>query len=797
MKIERKYMFRWKLLLFLSVTIFQFSVLRAEETIIVGEVFSELTNAPVGGVNIHFRGTKIGTSSDETGAFALRVDLRAPMQLVFSAVGYHTQRYEIQPGAMAGIQVVLREKVSMLEEVLAIPGENPALPLLAKVRASRPENDRMMLPQPSTALRTRELYVSHIRRRHLQKAFWRGLESGLVMQTDSTYLMPLYREAQTFRLQGQQMIPANDRMSQSLILSETDYSALLSIQGNLNFYATTISLLDHPFISPLAANGTTYYKYYLADSVRTESGKRYIVHFRTRNPYYATFDGSIQVDSATYAVCELEANVPAETNVNYLSNLHIRQVFSSDHTLAEEQISTLLDFAVKTDTMHVFPTVLIRHSFSKKDKTSIKPEVYADSLGYVAESVTDDTASLVSPMDSLLQTPLVRTATWFAIIAMTGYIPTGTYVDIGHVQEILQVNEHEGVHFGLPFRTNEKLWRNVSLEAAVGYGWRDQRFKGLGRISWQLPTPRRNIIRLEYQDHYVWTEVDDFSRLMRENSAGLRLMDFSSYAFEALRRDGFCTNTAMRQRQAQFHWEADWTDCLETQTYVRVGWMDDYRYESLSVITRLGWGEKKYDGYFRRRYSYSSLYPVLYLGAEVGSYTRPESNYQLYAHLRLMLTQRASLGMGGTLNYTLQAGWIFGRVPQPMLWQASGNQGYAYDPYRFTLLHNGEILADRYLALHAEWNGQGILFNLLPGVRYLRLRELVETKLAYGYLSYNPQGGLPGVAGRSAFYAELGVGIGNILRVCDLYSVWRLTPNLQPEAPNPVWAMRFRIHLGL
>lgn len=783
MRNERTYAFRWGLWLLLVVFTFAFSSLRAEETIIVGEVFSELTGAPVGGVNIHFRGTKIGTSTDETGAFALRVDLRAKMQLVFSAVGYHTQRYEIEPGAMAGIQVVLKEKVSMLEEVLAIPGENPALPLLAQVRSRRPENDRMLRSEVVAGQRTRELYVSHIRRRHLEKSFWRNLEPGLVMQADSTYLMPLYRETQSFRLQGQQMIPANDQMCQALILSETDYSSLLSIQGNLNFYATTIYILDHPFISPLASNGTTYYKYYLADSLLTDRGKEYIVHFRTRNPYYATFDGSLHIDSATCAISELEASVPAQTNVNYLSNLHIRQTFASDHTLQEEQISTLLDFAVKTDTAHVFPTVLIEHSL--RQTASVASET---SLSVEADSIVN------SPMDSLLQTPLVRTATWFATIAMTGYIPTGTCVDIGHVQEILQVNQQEGVHVGLPFRTNEKLWRNVSLEAAVGYGWRDRRFKGLGRVSWQLPTPRRNIMRLEYQDHYVWTEVDDFSRLMRENSAGLRLMDFTSYAFEALRRDSFCVNTAMRQRQAQLHWEADWTDMLETQTYVRVGWMDDYRYESLSFIARLGWGEKKHDGYFRRKYSYSPRYPVLYLGTEFGSYKRPDEGHQLYAHLRMMLTQHASLGMGGTLSYALQAGWIFGRVPSPMLWQASGNQGYAYDPYRFTLLHNGEIVADRYVALHAEWNGQGVLFNLIPGVRYLRLRELVETKIAYGYRS-SQQSAISSQPHQ--LYAELGVGIGNILRVCDLYSVWRLTPDIHSEVPNPRWAMRFRIHLGL
>ena len=95
--------------------------------------------------------------------------------------------------------------------------------------------------------------------------------------------------------------------------------------------------------------------------------------------------------------------------------------------------------------------------------------------------------------------------------------------------------------------------------------------------------------------------------------------------------------------------------------------------------------------------------------------------------------------MGGTLTSALRAGAIFGRVPTSFLWQANANQGYAYDPYRFTLLHGRQLMADKYVALQTEWNGQGILFNLIPGIRWLHLRELIEAKIAYGYLSDNYQ----------------------------------------------------------
>ena len=772
MKEEKRYISWIKGLIVLSFLIFHFSFLNAVETIIVGEIVNETTGEVIPNVNIHFRGTKIGTTSDENGSYALRVDMNAKSQLVFSAVGYYTQRFDIEPGTMAGLQVALREKVATLTEVVVAPNENPALELLRQVRAHRQENDRTLHPESAfTAHREQTLYVSHITKRHLRRALWRSLQDGLIAQEDSTYILPLYRETQSFRLTGHEMIPANEQRTQELILSTTDYSSLIGGEGNLNFYAPSVSIMGHAFLSPLASGGNLYYRYYLegADTI----------HFRTRNPFYATFNGELVIDTVTFALRSIKAYVPAEVAVNYVNTLHVSQTLAPDNTIASEHISALLDFSIKTEKAGtVFPTLLLTTSLKNPDAQAIINN--HDSLFVSEELPYNEKSELsLSIADSL---PIIRAAKWFATIATTGYIPTGTPVDIGHIEEILQVNNHEGVHIGLPFRTNEKMSKVVSLEASVGYGIKDRSPKGMGRISIKLPTPRINTLQLEYNDRYVWSEVDDFDRLLRENSVGWGNFDFTSYAFEALKRDSLCVNTALRQRQLQLHWFADWTPHLETHAYVRAGGQDGYAYQSLSAIARLSWGERKYDGYFMRRYAYSAKYPILYLGFETGHWDRG-----LYAHLRLMLVQHANLGMGGMLSYALQAGTLFGRVPSTLLWQANANQGYAYDPYRFTFLHGRQMLADKYVTLQTEWNGHGILFNLIPGIRWLHLRELVEAKIAYGYLSpelqtYNPS--------PHNLYAEVGVGIGNILRVCDLYSVWSLSPEFQ-------WGMRFRIHLGL
>lgn len=828
------------------------STAEAVETIIVGEIVNETTGEAIPNVNIHFRGTKIGTSSDANGAYALRVDMQAKAQLVFSAVGYYTQRFEIEPGSMAGLQVSMREKVATLTEVVIAPNENPALAILRQVREHRKENDRTLHADLTTDVkREQTLYVSHIGKRQLRRALWRSLQAGMIAQEDSTYILPLYRETQTYRLNGKEMTPANDQRTQALILTSTDYSALIGSEGNLNFYAPSVSLMKHAFLSPLAPSGNLYYRYYLTEgeanclteseandltAERSNSPKDGLtgeaglvkIAFRTRNPFYATFNGEMVIDTTTFALRAINAYVPAEVAVNYVNTLHVSQSLLPNGSIADEHISALLDVNIKSEKAGtVFPTLLLTTTLRNPnaavvrdpDAAVVRNNGITELRDYDSSSAAPDSA--FAALDSL---PIIRTAKWFATIATTGYIPTGSFLDIGHIEEILQVNHHEGVHLGLPFRTNEKMSKIVSLEASVGYGIKDRRAKGLGRISVNLPTLRRNILQLEYHDRYVWSEVDDFDRLMRENSMGWRNFDFTSYAFEALHRDKKCVNTAIRQRQLQFHWFADWTSFLETHAYVRVGNQpadiqlsnsqifksSNINYQSLSLIARFSWGERKYDGYFLRRYAYSSKYPVLYVGLEGGHWsptgtksadlTAQQSNSanglsaegDLFTHLRLMLTQHANLGMGGTLTYVVQGGAIFGKVPPTLLWHANANQGYAYDPYRFTMLHGYELMADKYVALHAEWNGQGILFNLIPGIRWLHLRELVEGKIAYGYLSEIHKSQITNVKSPHNFYAEIGVGLGNILRVCDLYSVWGYTKESRWQ-----WAMRFRIHLGL
>ena len=79
---------------------------------------------------------------------------------------------------MAGIQVTLSEKTSVLEEVYATPYDSYALALLARVKKNKPTDNRTSSASPVT--QTKELYVSDIGSRQLKRRLWKSLQSGMI-----------------------------------------------------------------------------------------------------------------------------------------------------------------------------------------------------------------------------------------------------------------------------------------------------------------------------------------------------------------------------------------------------------------------------------------------------------------------------------------------------------------------------------------------------------------------------------------------------------------------------------------
>jgi hypothetical protein len=775
------------------------SWLRAQETIVVGEVYDANTGEPLSNVNIYLQGTQEGTTTNAEGMFLLREELERARTMVVSAVGYHTERFTIEPHTQSGIDIALREKVGTLAEVFVVPNENPALALMEKVRARRAANRRMVAEDAATG--STALYVSDIQSRNLKRNLWKSLQSGMIQQEDSSYLVPLYWRQQT----------TDTVREEATLLTVTDYQLLLGqIPSTFDFYANSMPFLSTSMLSPLAASGNTYYTYFLVDSVWVGEEKRYQVRFKTKNPFYATFNGEMMIDSATCALRSIEVKMPAQTSINYLKGLSVRQTFTADNQLRDEQVNMLMDFAVKAplgnDTTHIFPTLLLTRG-TKLQHEEDTPQNYAPEQ--------DD--MILPALDSLNNTPLFKTAKLLAYVVQTGCIPTSKYVEIGKVHHVFKLSKFEGLRVGIPLRTTDDLWKNVCLEAMVAYGMGDRAWKGFGQINVALPTERRHTMFVRYADEYMYADVDDFSEYLRENIVFNKQINIVTRLMQSLTfNPDYYYNTMSRRREARLQFSDEWNSYLETQAYVKLGRMGygeptsrynaqpSFSYSTIGASARISFNERKVDTYFERRHIYNHL-PVIYLGAELGSYRMDDmSSYRMYGNLQLMVRHDVDLGMGGELDYLVQAGLVFGRVPYPLLYHFAGNQTHTFEPHRFSLMNNYQYAADQYVALQAHWNGKGVLFNLIPGVRYLRLRELVELKMAYGGLRQDhqqvlafptTQTGHGTMRAMQVPYVEMGVGIGNILRIGEVYGVFRLTQLNDPA--SPWWAVRFRLHLAM
>ncbi len=793
-----------RLLFILCVIAISFGCpIMAQETIIVGEIYDANTGEAVSNVHVYIPGTSLGTTSNKDGLFLLRGILEREKTMVVSAVGYHTERFKIEPHTQAGIEIALREKVGNLSEVFVVPKENPALPLMERVRARRNANKRAVDEQKSK--NTSVLYVSDIQSKHLKRALWKNLQSGMIEQPDSTYLIPLYWRKQQ----------ADSVREQATLLTVTDYQVLLGqIPSNFDFYSNTMPFLSTSMLSPLASSGNTYYQYFLVDSTTVEAEKHYLLHFRTKNPLHATFNGEMVIDSASCALRSIKVNIPTQNGINYLRELTINQQFASNNQLIDEQTNILLDFAIKApsdkDSTHIFPTLLFTR----------KTEFVEDSAQNIPYDSLQDSPSedLILPaLDSLNNTPLFKTAKLVAYVIQTGCIPTSKYVELGKVHHVFKLSKFEGLRVGFPLRTTEELWKNVCLEAMVAYGLGDRAWKGFGQINIALPTEKRHEMYLKYSDEYLYSDIDDFHEYMRENIIFNRQINMVTRMLQGAPFNApYYYNTMVRRQEGRVQFMDEWNDYLETEAYLKIGKQgygeptQDYTsqptffYSTVGASARVSFGERKIDGYFQRRHIYNHL-PVIYAGAEIGSYkleTMP--SYRMYGKLQLMLKHKVDLGIGGELNYLLQAGMVLGKVPYPLLHHFAGNQTHTFDPDRFSLMNNYEYAADRYLALHAHWNGKGVLFNMIPGVRYARLRELLELKVAYGGLRTEhasvlafptiEQANYQMLKAPSVPYVEMGVGIGNILRIGEIYGVFRLT---HLNDPTPWWAVRFRLHLGM
>jgi hypothetical protein len=197
-------------------------------------------------------------------------------------------------------------------------------------------------------------------------------------------------------------------------------------------------------------------------------------------------------------------------------------------------------------------------------------------------------------------------------------------------------------------------------------------------------------------------------------------------------------------------------------------------------------------------------YPVFKLRyiAGIKGLANGEYNYQ---NLNLNIFKRVYLSQFGFTDITLEGGYIFGKVPFPLLTIHRANQTFAYQLNSYNLMNFMEFVSDHYAAANIDYYFNGFIFNKIPLLKRLKLREVLSAKVLYGGVrdennpNYNTEllkfpadkANIPTTFTLNKQpYIELSAGISNIFKLIRVDFVKRLTYLDNPGVSS--WGIRAR-----
>ena len=102
------------------------------------------TGDPIPFVNVVFKGTGTGATTDFDGNFLIRTNKLAD-SIVVSYIGYKVKTRIIKAGVKQTINLQLEEAVTNLQEVIVKAGENPAFEILRSIVRNKNKNDKRNL----------------------------------------------------------------------------------------------------------------------------------------------------------------------------------------------------------------------------------------------------------------------------------------------------------------------------------------------------------------------------------------------------------------------------------------------------------------------------------------------------------------------------------------------------------------------------------------------------------------------------------------------------------------------------
>ena len=603
----------------------------------------------------------------------------------------------------------------------------------------------------------------------------------------------------------------------------------------IDVYEPDINILHNRFVSPLAPIGPDFYRYYLSDTVFIGTEKCIELSFVPRNPQSMGFNGKIYVsmDDSTMFVKKITMRTPKDINLNYLQNLYVNQSFFKDSI--GNRHKTYDDIVVEMKILPATPELYGRKT-SVYDNFSYQPR---EDLKHLYHKLGDE-ISLVDSVDSTPQfwdlkrmvpmtyaesrmgdltlemrkVPLLYWGEKVVKLLENGYIGTGkpSKFDVGPLNTLISFSASQGWRIKLGGMTTAALNPHIFLKGYVAYATKSHRWKYGGTIEYSFTKKKRhanewpkNGIYASYSDDnfyigetYLFTNQDNFFLSWKRKSNHLyttRKKAQGGYVLELRNNFSFEAGLKYQQQFPTPHVPFLTTDGRH---------LSYYRHSAFNISLRWAKGEKFLQN-TKERYIINSDPWVIQLTHQFSPKGFLGTPFTTNI-TELAVQKRFWFSAFGYLDMIVKGGKVWSAVYFPALLWPNANLSYTIQPVSYSLMNPMEFANDTYGALDLTYFGNGILFNHIPGIKKLKLREAVTFKGLMGSLSkrnnpvYNKSIlNFPLDAHSTQMkdipYMEIGVGIDNILTVLRVDYVWRLTYRNTPGIDKS--GIRISLHFNL
>ena len=809
-----------------------------------GIVKDSITGEPLPFVSVYFDGSTIGAMTDDNGTFTLQNN-QGYTKLAAASLGYDTKFIDLKPGKKNdNLEVLLKPTAFEISEVVVKPKrekytrkDNPAVELIKKVIAHKNDNRIEAKPEYQTEVyeklslsldnfnpnldKNKFLKKFKFIKNYLDTSEFNGkpILTVSVRENLSDFYYRKSPKAEKTIVRAKRMQGIDKTLDDGGGIT----SNLEEIFKSINIFDNNIPILLNRFVSPLSSTlATTYYHYYIMDTLDVGEDKCVDLAFVPANSESYGFTGRLYITlDGNYAVKKVLLNTPANINLNWVDKLRIEQEFKQmpDSTWVLDQENTFVNFYVVKGTQQLYAHQLRNYdnyNFNVQNADSVfgllgalhvLPEATAQPDTFWTHNrpipLKEKEDALKDLLGQLRKVPAFNAIIKTAEILITGYIPTAndkkvTKFDFGPMNTTFSANHLEGFRMRVGGMTTANLNPYWFASGYLAYGTNDRKIKYNLKLTHSFTkkeyhegeNPVNNLSFI--QEYDVYTPGQDFLFTSKDN------------IFVAW-KVGEPVTKMQYIRKSVLQYEKEWLNGLTWKSWImnqnneaagtlqyikrdesgNLYHIKDFTTSEIGTQLRFAPGERAYNGRSGKEsvFNLSKDAPVFKLSHQLGIKGVLGGDYN-YNHTEISAEKRIWLSSFGHIDAQVKAGKVWDKVPFPLLILPNTNQSITIQPEAFHMMNALEFVTDQYVSFNATYYLKGWILNRIPGIKWLRLREVLSFNMIYGGLTDKnnptltpglfllPDGTQP--LG-STPYMECSVGLENIFKILRIDYYRRLT----------------------